>query len=183
MFSAIRRHVSYANVAATLALVFSMTGGALAAKRYLINSTKQINPKVLRLLQGNRTVGPKGATGATGAAGVAGATGPQGPRGATGPSGASGPMGPGNTYKVESFELLSSGQTATLTPVCHSLDVVIGGWTQAGGVQNLTGDKRFAGIAPAGQPAPASQGWTTTATGTLAIPSFLSVVAVCLHVS
>jgi hypothetical protein len=35
-----------------------MSGGALAAKRYLINSTKQINPKVLKALKGN--VGPWG---------------------------------------------------------------------------------------------------------------------------
>jgi hypothetical protein len=45
-----RRHLTYANVAATLALVFSMSGGALAAKHYLIDSTKQINPKVLKSL-------------------------------------------------------------------------------------------------------------------------------------
>src|SRR6202043_2254580 len=47
---AMRRRFSYANVAATLALVFSMSGGALAAKHYLINSTKQINPKVLKAI-------------------------------------------------------------------------------------------------------------------------------------
>lgn len=45
-----RHRLSYANVAATLALVFSMSGGALAATHYLINSTKQINPKVLKKL-------------------------------------------------------------------------------------------------------------------------------------
>ena len=33
----IRRHLSYANVTATMALVFAMSGSALAAKRYLIN--------------------------------------------------------------------------------------------------------------------------------------------------
>ena len=49
-----RRHITYANVAATLALVFSMTGGALAAKHYLIESTRQINPRVLHKLHGAR---------------------------------------------------------------------------------------------------------------------------------
>ena len=68
-----RRHLSYANVAATLALVFSMTGGALAAKHYLISSTKQISPKVLKKL--------KGATGKTGPQGVPGLTGPAGKEG------------------------------------------------------------------------------------------------------
>jgi hypothetical protein len=79
-----RRHLSYANVAATLALVFAMTGGALAAKHYLINSTRQINPKVLKKLRGNAgKTGPKGVQGAQGLQGV---TGGQGPEGRLGPS-------------------------------------------------------------------------------------------------
>ena len=85
MFSAIQRRITYANVAATLALVFSMTGGALAAKHYLINSTKQINPKVLKKLKGkngkNGTNGAIGPAGPAGAAGAAGAVGPAGPNG------------------------------------------------------------------------------------------------------
>jgi hypothetical protein len=70
MKSSIRRHLSYANVVATLALVFAMSGGALAASHYLIDSTKQISPKVRKALKGNTgrtgTTGPRGATGATG---------------------------------------------------------------------------------------------------------------------
>jgi hypothetical protein len=91
MLSKLRRHLSYANVAATLALVFSMSGAALAANHYLINSTKQINPKVLRKLKGNS--GSKGATGATGTAGAAGAA---------GAAGKEGPVGPSHTYSNES---------------------------------------------------------------------------------
>jgi hypothetical protein len=34
MFSAIRRRATYANVTATLALFFAMSGGALAAGHY-----------------------------------------------------------------------------------------------------------------------------------------------------
>jgi hypothetical protein len=86
-----RRRFSYANVAATLALVLSMSGGALAAKHYLINSTKQINPKVLKTLKGKRGAaglkglqGPIGTTGATGATGATGGTGGQGPEGPSG---------------------------------------------------------------------------------------------------
>ncbi len=48
-----RKHLSYANVVATLALFFASSGGALAASHYLINSTKQINPKVLKKLKGS----------------------------------------------------------------------------------------------------------------------------------
>ena len=50
-----RRRLSYANVAATLALVFSMSGGALAAKHYLLSSTRQISPRVLRSLEAGNT--------------------------------------------------------------------------------------------------------------------------------
>ena len=77
-----RKRFSYANVAATLALVFSMTGGALAANHYLISSTKQIKPSVLKKLTGK-----KGATGATGAAGTPGASGKEGPQGKEGVAG------------------------------------------------------------------------------------------------
>jgi len=77
-----RRHLNYANVVATLALVFAMSGGALAAKHYLINSTKQINPKVLKKLKGN--------TGKTGPTGLTGPTGPAGQAGKTGETGAAG---------------------------------------------------------------------------------------------
>jgi hypothetical protein len=74
-----RRRLSYANVTATLALVFAMSGGALAANHYLVNSTKQISPKVLKKLVGKP--GKTGATGAIGAIGVTGATGKEGSAG------------------------------------------------------------------------------------------------------
>jgi hypothetical protein len=88
MFSRIRRRFSYANIAATLALVFAMTGGAYAANKYLITSTKQISPKVLKALTGK-----PGKSGANGAAGAAGSTGPAGVAGAKGETGASGAQG------------------------------------------------------------------------------------------
>jgi hypothetical protein len=55
MFPFPKPRLSYANVIATLALVFSMTGGAMAAQHYLINSTSQINPAVLGTLRGSQT--------------------------------------------------------------------------------------------------------------------------------
>jgi hypothetical protein len=105
-----KRHVTYANVVATLALVFSMAGGALAASHYLITSTKQIKPSVLRAIRGPvrvvTAVGPKGATGqegynpVPGPQGFPGERGPEGPRGlsivnepgARGPKGEQGPQ-------------------------------------------------------------------------------------------
>jgi hypothetical protein len=90
-----RRHLSFANVAATLALVLAMSGGAYAAKHYLITSTKQIKPSVLAQLQGKQ--GPRGLAGTPGAAGTAGAKGDRGPQ------------GPPGVYPT----LLPSGQTET----------------------------------------------------------------------
>lgn len=75
----LKSKLTYANVAATLALVFSMTGGAMAAKHYLITSTKQISPKVVKAL--------KGKTGKTGPAGKEGAPGKEGASGKEGPPG------------------------------------------------------------------------------------------------
>jgi hypothetical protein len=97
MFSMIRKrmHVSPATAIATLALVFAMTGGAYAAKRYLITSTKQISPKVLKSLKGAN--GKNGATGPAGSAGPAGAAGPKGENGAAGSPGAKGETGAAGT--------------------------------------------------------------------------------------
>jgi hypothetical protein len=78
----LKQRMTYANVTATLALVFSMTGGAMAAKHYLINSTKQINPKVIKALKGK--VGPVGPQGTQGPQGAQGPQGPQGGQGAAG---------------------------------------------------------------------------------------------------
>ena len=62
------------NLVAWLALFVAMGGTSLAASHYVINSTKQINPKVIKKLKGNR-----------------------GPRGAAGPHGPQGPVGTVNT--------------------------------------------------------------------------------------
>jgi hypothetical protein len=98
MFSRIRRRLTYANVAMTLALVFAMSGGAFAAGKYLITSTKQISPKVLASLKGAK--GASGASGAAGPVGPAGPGGPQGPKGETGTAGTNGTNGePGKEGK------------------------------------------------------------------------------------
>ncbi len=100
--NSLRKHLSYANVVATLALVFAMGGSAVAAKHYLINSTSQINPKVLKRLRG--TSGTPGSTGAQGLAGAIGANGGQGPTGADGkqgPEGETGEQGPSAAWHAE----------------------------------------------------------------------------------
>lgn len=99
MFSRLLRRFTYANVAATLAIVFAMSGGAYAAGHYLITSTKQISPKVLKTLKGASgksgpagpvgPAGPAGATGSQGLAGTAGGEGKEGKPGVEGKAGAS----------------------------------------------------------------------------------------------
>ena len=88
MLSFVRRRFTYANVALTFALVFAMSGGALAASKFLITSTKQVKPSVLASLKGKA-----GASGAQGPAGVQGAQGPAGAAGAKGDNGAAGANG------------------------------------------------------------------------------------------
>lgn len=87
----IRKRLTYANVAATLALVFAMSGGAFAASHYIITSTKQISPKVIKHLKGKR--GKRGKRGKPGPIGQTGATGPQGKEGLAGKEGPPGKEG------------------------------------------------------------------------------------------
>lgn len=104
MFSRIRKRCTYANVAATMALFFAISGGAFAASHYLITSTKQIKPSVLSSLKGK--AGPAGKNGANGANG---AQGPAGPAGAKGEPGAAGSSG-ANGASVTSVALASGNE-------------------------------------------------------------------------
>jgi hypothetical protein len=100
-----RGRFSYANVAATIALVVALGGGtAYAAHKlhYLITSTKQISPSVLGAL---KTTGQSGAAGPAGPSGPKGATGGQGIQGIQGVTGLTGPQGPG-------AEILANGGIA-----------------------------------------------------------------------
>jgi hypothetical protein len=85
MFKALRIRVSPAMLVGVAALVLAMTGGAWAAKKYVITSTSQIKPSVLKKLIGK--AGPPGPAGGQGQAG------PQGAPGAAGAPGGQGPQG------------------------------------------------------------------------------------------
>jgi hypothetical protein len=75
------------NAIAITALVFAFTGTGLAASHYVITSTKQIKPKVLKKLHGAR-----GARGVPGKEGTPGKEGPQGKQGVEGKQGPAGPF-------------------------------------------------------------------------------------------
>jgi hypothetical protein len=116
MTSFIRRHLSYANVAATMALLFAMGGTALAADQfaaspvptkskeftappkskefsYLITSISQISPRVQAELKATERAGPAGSAGPAGATGMPGSPGSQGSAGLSGPPGTEGIQG------------------------------------------------------------------------------------------
>ena len=102
MYSRIRKRITYANVAMTLVLVFAMSGGAYAASRYVITSTKQISPKVLKALKG-----ANGKNGVSGVAGAQGTQGPQGPAGSKGETGAAGANGTNGTNGTNGVSVTS----------------------------------------------------------------------------
>jgi hypothetical protein len=133
MFTSTRRRLNYANVTATLALAFSLTGGALAASHYVINATKQINPKVLKQLRG--AAGPVGAQGTAGLAGETGAPGKEGPagQGAAGKEGAPGKEGPPGKDGAAGKEG-SQGKPGSLLPILPSGETLKGSFGGGGGV-------------------------------------------------
>lgn len=84
-------------VIAVLALVLSVGGAAWAANKYVITSTSQIKPSVLKKLKGTKgprgPVGPAGATGLTGPTGAKGEKGDKGDKGDPGTAGDNGQNG------------------------------------------------------------------------------------------
>jgi hypothetical protein len=90
--------LTYANVIATLALFIALGGSAVAAKQYLITSTSQISPAVLKKLEGPK--GPSGTTGAPGATGAQGAPGANGTPGVPGGRGETGSVAIGLWHYV-----------------------------------------------------------------------------------
>jgi hypothetical protein len=95
------------NLVAWLALFVALGGSSLAASHYLITSTQQIKPSVLRTLRSSGRAGAPGLNGATGLAGTAGSQGPLGPQGPAGANGANGANGADGITIV--------GQTSTTT--------------------------------------------------------------------
>jgi hypothetical protein len=119
--------LTYANVVSTLALILATGGSAVAAQHYILTSTKQIKPSVLRQLRGNN--GARGAQGLQGPQGAAGAPGPQGLVGAAGPGGPQGPTGfVGKLVEVTGPNVsVPAKGTAASAAFCPSGDQVVSG--------------------------------------------------------
>ena len=110
------RRPSPAMVVACLALFVASAGTSIAAKHYLITSTKQIKPSVLKQLKG-----------AKGSRGYTGAQGTQGLKGDAGPS--------------DAWEASSPGATdATSAPVTLSVVVPAGSYDVTGKAQEQNRD-------------------------------------------
>ncbi len=105
MLTFIRRRLTFANIALTVALLLAMSGGAYAASKYIITSTKQISPKVLKQL--------RGATGATGSQGPQGLQGKEGAAGKNGTNGTNGTDGKDGTAGKDG----TNGESVTNTPL------------------------------------------------------------------
>lgn len=94
MLSLLRNRLGVPGIIAVVALVFSMAGGALAAKGVIITKLSQIKPSVQKKLKVPGPQGPAGPAGAAGAQGPAGPAGPAGSQGSQGPQGDKGATGP-----------------------------------------------------------------------------------------
>jgi hypothetical protein len=112
---------SPAMAVALLALLIATGGSAAAVSRYLITSTKQISPKVLKKLRGHE--GPRGPEGLQGLAGKEGPTGRDGASGKEGPQGKEGVAGKNLTTQTP----LPSGKSESGT------FAAAGGWDAGDG--------------------------------------------------
>jgi hypothetical protein len=144
---------------ALFAVALLTAGTGYAAQRYVITTTKQISPKVLKALKGNRGVrgvhGEKGAQGGQGPQGAQGATGAQGPQGPQGPQGAQGAAGATNVT-VRSFDF-------TVTPLGAAFAAIIcptGQRATGGGVRAPVGVEVYATHPTNGSGDPPAQGET-----------------------
>jgi hypothetical protein len=151
-----RHRPSVTTVVACLALFFALGGSALAAKKYLITSTSQIKPSVLKSLQGKR--GPAGTPGTPGAPGAAGAAGAVGALNAADVTVVDGPA-----------TSIGPDSTGSSTAVCASGDTVL-----SGGYAGPLTDTTITYDDPSG-----SAEWQVGASNLSASPETLTAIAVC----
>jgi hypothetical protein len=112
---------SPATALSIIALFFALGGTALAAHHYLITSTHQIKPSVLKALRGS---GPPGAPGPTGAAG---------PQGTPGARGEPGPVNLSSLTIIRATDIkVPNGKEATSVASCPTGSRAVSGGEYSG---------------------------------------------------
>lgn len=109
--------INLVNVSIAVVIVFATAGGAYAGQHYIITSTKQIKPSVLKQLEGKRgQAGANGVNGKDGAAGVNGTNGKDGVAGVAGESVTSKEIkiGEAGCNKLGGSEFTVGGKTTTV---------------------------------------------------------------------
>ncbi len=113
------RKPSPTSMVAVLALFFALAGTAIATNHYLITTTSQIKPSVLKKLKGyagqSGAVGPQGAQGKEGLQGKEGPQGKEGLQGNEGPKGQTGSEGPAGVGLAALFGDGSDGDVTIST--------------------------------------------------------------------
>ena len=115
-------------IVAAIALFFALSGTALATSHYLVTSTTQIKPSVLKALRGQ--VGARGPAGPAGANGAAGQAGPAGSPGKEGQPGSPGAPGTSVIARARSVAPVATSSTEAGTPTFESDPLTGGSWTQ-----------------------------------------------------
>lgn len=154
-----RKRISPATAISLVALFFSITGAGIAASHYVITSTSQIRPSVLKTLRGER--GPRGLIGRQGLQGS------QGPAGATGPSGVL-----SQTTTINTDGTVPAGAATVLSADCGGGSLATGGgFTAAQGL-----------VVATSEPTPASStasGWVLDVSNPTRLPLPATVWALC----
>jgi hypothetical protein len=164
----VTRHLSYANVASTLALVFAMGGGAYAAlspvHNGVIHTCYRKSGGDLRVVRagarcGRREqalafdqrgpVGPRGATGARGSTGKTGTSGKTGATGKTGRTGAGGQSATSATLGTGNASCPSGGSSfTTVSGTTFACNGIATGFASVDATATLASGRNVTGVRP-----------------------------------